>query len=241
MNRLLTCWLLLLTSLAACAPTETGNPDAAVTLVGETSDSAYVLSTSPVEGMLTLSNAWFAFSHLRFVPGSDCTEAAANELSGPLLIDLARERRVFPNTLDAESYCEFRVGRTTGPADSDPAEFEGAHFLLQGWRHDGAALTVRSTATPELISRGFMGAEFDLDVTRSYVLAYNLSSLFDNVDVFLSIENGDGSITISDDSNADQLTAIETNQESALALFEDVNGNRARDADETAIIAKQGI
>lgn len=220
-------WSLPLALGAACTGTDVGNGRSVVELQSFGYEATAVTTRSLVLGSGTrIDQALVAIERVRLSPGTDCEEGPTSEIDaeGPFVSDLVGVGFLATPPrfeVDTGSYCAFELGLhkldavgTTGA----PAELVGLSVLVRGVRADGVSFEIRSERGEEFKLRATGGAFSLAEGEQPLILAYELSSWIDALD--LDSLSGDP-IVVSPDENSERLDAFEQAVEASARLFED--------------------
>ena len=221
---------------AGCTATETGNPVAQQSLaLSARSSQPDVALLSETDAALRVTSAWLVLGGLEFVQSADCDRgpSSRSDIDGPVAIELTSQPQPFELALDATRYCRVRVRLEKGKELSGaPAELEDHSIVLQGLRADGVAFALRSRRNFDLDLRA-RGAGFDLaTVGDDLILAFDLASWLDGIDLSSALSVAGEVIAVDDDHGRDRLQLFEDNVERALELFRDHNGDKQLDEDD---------
>lgn len=216
-----------------CNATETGNPVAGQTLaLTARSSSDDVATGSSADAALNVSSALIVVSDMRFVQSADCDRGPGSRLDveGPIAVDLVEKNEVLDLQLDAARYCRVRVRLNKDKDVSGaPSELEDHSILLQGERADGVSFTVVSRRSFDLELRA-RGDGFSLGTGKeAMILAFDLATWLDGVDLEGAAPDSSGAIEIDDDHDRERLDVFEDNVKQAMELFKDGNGNAKLD------------
>lgn len=215
-------WILMV--VAACAPTETGNP-ATLSLSAHSSDST-VADIGSGTG-LRIDEAWVGLGDIRFARATQCDDVEIEtQIDGPIVSDLAASPLLLEFDGDEASYCELRVRLQRIPAvSSAPADAVGATLYISGRTSSDTPFVLASRIDPELEIES-EGEPFG--VLMPLVLSFDVARWFAGIDVS-SGAIVDGIIRIDDENNDALLEIFEDNVEETLELYDDLDADGRRD------------
>jgi hypothetical protein len=222
--------------LSACNATETGNPVTQQTLALEArSSNDDVSSGASSSASIRVESAWIVLGDMRFVSSADCDrgEGSRVDFKGPIAIDLVEQSDDLELMLDATQYCRVRVKLDKAKDVSGaPSELDDQSIVLQGTRADGTSFSVKSQRNFNLELRA-RGDAFSLAATRgSMILAFDLATWLDSVDLEGAAPDASGAIEVDDHNDKDRLDVFEDNVKRAMELYRDRDGNSKLDDDE---------
>lgn len=222
---LLSCWLCL-----GCAGTETGNPSvvAQIALTAHSSDHGRV-AIRAAEGGLTLQRAWLSLGALSLLEGSDCSAETRRFTAAALGAADHAEPRAALLALDAEDgeYCGLAVpfAPSMEVPPGAPAELGELSVLLEGNLPDGAAFSLASAASREVLVR-VAAPGFALDSQRSaLLLGFDVATWLRDPSLVDASRELDGSVRIDAMRNVTLLRGFEAALAPGIELYRD------RDAD----------
>lgn len=226
----------LLVLLGACV-TETGNPELVDVELRAAATSAS--GKAAVAAGTRVTTAWVLIGDVRLVEGTTCDAPGEIEhtAEGPFETDLlAGSPEAIHIDASASSYCRLRVrlDKADGVAEA-PAALDDHSVLLEGVRADGTPFEIRSRAgfEAELRSRG---EPFTIDAGRDQLLlAFDLDTWLGGVDLAGAEVGDDGTVTVDEDHNRDQLDQFEDQLEAVMALHADASGDGELDADDDVL------
>lgn len=207
--------------LEGCVGTETGNPkppQLELRLTAYSSDFGNV-SVGKAGGGLRVDHAFVRLERVELLPCSG--DARGVELSVGELDLAQRPPRLLLADSDETDFCGARVLLARGVGEVAP-ELGGRSALLQGVRADGVSfqlaseleLTVDLTASPPTTPFG----------SRRLLLGFDLAKWLNGVGVETAAVE-DGAVTIDPTLEPDALAIFDAQAESAVALFDDADGN----------------
>lgn len=231
-------------SLFGCNATETGNPVAGQTLaLTARSSSDDVATGSTEDAALSVSSAWIVLGDMRFIQSADCDSGSASrvDVDGPIAIDLVKKPDVLDLELAATRYCRVRV-RLDKAKDvaGAPSVLDDHSIVLEGERADGVSFSVRSRRNFDLELRA-RGDGFSLGTGKeAMILAFDVATWLDGVDLESATPDSNGSIAVDDDSDRDRLDVFEDNVKQAMELFKDDNRDSKLDRSELEDLLASG-
>jgi hypothetical protein len=222
--------------LEGCAGTETGNPkppQLELRLTAYSSDFGRV-SVGKAGGGLEVEHAFVTLERVELLPCSG--DASGVEISVGELDLAQRPPSVLLADSDETDFCAARVLLAHGAGEVAP-ELAGRSALLHGVRADGVSfqiaseleLTVDLTASPPTTPFG----------SRRLLLGFDLAKWLNGVGVeTAAAENG--AVTIDSTLAPDALAVFDAQAASAVALFDDADGNGQRASDNQPPAASAG-
>jgi hypothetical protein len=226
---------LLAAAVSGCTATETGNPVTQQTLALTARSSSEDVSTGDSGASLRVSSAWIVLGDMRFVKSADCDRGPASrvDVEGPQAIELVENRDALALELEAASYCRVRVRLDRAKDLSGaPADLDDHSVLLRGSRADDTELVLRSRRNFDLDLRA-RGEGFDLTGARgAMILAFDLATWLDGVDLENAEPDANGVIVIDDQADRARLGVFEDNVKQAMELFRDRDRDSKLDEDD---------
>lgn len=207
--------------LEGCAGTETGNPkppQLELRLSAYSSDFGRV-SVGKAGGGLEVEHAFVTLERIELLPCSG--DAKGVELSVGELDLAQRPPRALLADSEETEFCAARVLFARGAGEAAP-QLAGRSALVQGVRADGVSfevaseqvLTVDLAASPPTTPFG----------SRRLLLGFDLAKWLNGVGVeTATAENG--AVSIDPTLEPDALAVFDAQTKSALALFDDADGN----------------
>lgn len=218
--------LVLSVLLVSCYGTETGNPPFAPSVSGEAGSPMGILP--PLE----LDQGWLALDELAFEPAAACGVESVVVRSAPVALSLTDGAAFEADAvLEEGDYCALQLERAAWAADSPPT-LSGLTMALDARAPDGTLVYIRSARVGSV---RIAGDAFRLSRSEgALVLFVDESQLFDGTLLADATREPDGSVLISEESNAVLLDRIEAALPRALFLFRDRDGDGRLSADERA-------
>ncbi len=225
--------LALVLGLLGCGGTETGNP-------GQTTASVAlaVHSTSPDvhvgPGMVGVhvESAWLKVSS---ISRSDCAAQEPHAISDGFVSDLvAGSDEVSDLDLGQEPLCtlELSLSPDAPPPSGAPPELELSSLVVTGTRDDGAPFVISTPASLPII----LYAPEPIDATsyQALVLGFDLGTWFNGTDLNTVVLDDQGVARLDGSAHPSSVAAFEAQVPPGSALYADLDGDGALDADEVA-------
>jgi hypothetical protein len=220
---------------SACAGgSETGNPapPTQIDLGIRTTDPNAVAVSNAAESTV-IQEAWVAFGQPAFLADEECGLLDSYPHKGPTLIaaDLAAPDVRVEVDVEPGAYCGMVVpieNKTRDLTGDTPAELRNHSIVVRGHRSDGVAFTLAFPEQDELELQALGSAGmFDVRPHEPLLLAFDVATWMDDVDLDHAELEDDGAILIDDAHNLPLLAIFEANIDCSLDLFEDTNGSGA--------------
>jgi len=239
------CWVVC-SWLAGCAGTETGNPS----FVGKLGYDAYTSAPSVVglsmalqgsgNALVTVDNAWLVLGDVELQSGPDCA-AEHVDIEGLGAGDHATGQAP-PTEFASEPgrYCGVRLPFAPSDKlpDGAPNSLKTESVLVRGTLPDGRAYEIHSALQESLNLRATAG-DFVLDSNhRSVVIGFDVADWLSELS-WDDATTTDGSVIVSDSSNAALLAQFEAALPSGVALFRDHDENGEMDSDPEELAVTQ--
>jgi hypothetical protein len=225
-----------------CAGTETGNPfQVELRADAHSSDPAAVAVGAG--GAVVVDQAWLALDPMVWFPSFDCVGTIAGESADFGTADHAAAGAVLEEfELSETTYCRALLPFVPAAAplpDGAPADLEGSSVVITG--------EVVASGTPfRLVSRlertvdiRKVGQGFELDADRpGLFLGFDVATWFAGVDLASAELDGDGVAVIDETTNAELLSAFESDLAAGVELYRDLDQDGSVDAPDDELLAR---
>lgn len=221
----------------ACTGTETGNPsaDTQLTLRARSADSQ-VVTIGTDQGRIRVTAAWVSLGPISLV----ACDAAASEVLRPIAEDIVAAPAPRAFETEGDVYCGLgtRYDRASGELPGGaPVELPGRSLVVIGQRNDGVGFRL-ATELSAPVSLAATAPGFSVDaLEHSLILAFDLASWFDTVDLTVATLETDGSIRVDAQRNPALLGAFDAGIGGSATLHHDIDHDGELDADELAVLA----
>lgn len=229
MKRTLTALCLMVATLTACAVTDVGNPqdeEFEATVAFALLNNEGNADTTPYR----IDGAWFVFERIRLIESNDCTNDAAVDLDGPVVVSLDNTKPIWETPSFTQKRGDFcRVGMLLNPTLDDvpagaPETLKQRSIVIKGTRtSDETPFEIRATLDDKLKIDALMQA-FALDgKPKQKVFVILDPSTWLNATELESAQADNGLIEISNASNETLFTGFKAALEQNIQLVVDEN------------------
>lgn len=238
----------------ACSSLGTGSGGGGLNLNGDSfvqvkvsaDPNSTTVGNALVSNDVTFTEARVVIRDIEFRPSSNCSGSGEFIYEGPYVVNLLNQKAT-PSLDEVKlakgKYCkfEFKLDKLqdnelpAGISSSD--EIIDQSVLIKGTDNTSSTsfvVTLDQNQTYELDSEENGGFELTPNASNTLFLVFNLSKLFDTIDLS-TLDVSSGTIYIDKDNNQDAFDIVKDNLEKFSSLQQDANDNESLDANDDVI------